>query len=88
MWEIYFPDEFDDNLKRLYIEYHNMFGCMPDEYEDIFFESVTYDEMCKAIKKCLKKHKTMPHIHIRYDRKDFDYNEFKRRQMELDKKSE
>lgn len=44
--------------------------------------------MCKAIKKCLKKHKTMPHIHIRYDRKDFDYNEFKRRQMELDKKSE
>ena len=56
MWEGKYTEEMD----QLFTEYIAMFGGDPDGYEDIGYESMSYDEFLGYIKECLEKHIEIP----------------------------
>ncbi len=61
MWE----GKVTEELKELYIQYAELFdGMYPDEYDDITYYDMTYDEFVGYIKKCIKKKKSMCEIVI------------------------
>lgn len=49
-----------EELKELYIKYAELFdGMYPDEYDDIAYYAMDYDEFVGYIKECIEKKKTM-----------------------------
>ena len=58
MWE----GQWDDKMKELFIAYDNMFGCLPDTYEEIVYYAMSYDEFCDYIKTCLAEKKEIPYV--------------------------
>lgn len=46
MWE----GQYDEKLSQLYDEYYECFGCLPDTYEEIY-----YDEFVGYINQALEK---------------------------------
>lgn len=43
MWE----GKYDEKLSQLYDEYYERFGCLPDTYEEIYYDDMSYDEFVK-----------------------------------------
>jgi hypothetical protein len=54
-----------EELKELYIKYAELFGGMyPDEFDDIAYYAMDYDEFVGYIKECIKQKKEMDEIVI------------------------
>ena len=54
-----------EELKELYIKYAELFdGMYPDEYDDIAYYAMDYDEFVGYIKECIKQKKEMDEIVI------------------------
>lgn len=52
-----------DELKSLFILYHEKFGCgYPDEYDDLCYDAMSYDQFVGFIKEALQQGKEMPEI--------------------------
>ncbi len=51
-----------EELINLFNEYYGIFGCCPDEYDDVEYFEDGYDKFVEDIKKCLKKKKEIPEI--------------------------
>ena len=60
MWE----GEFDDEMKKLFDLYEERFGCDPDEYEEIAYDLMSYDEFAGYIEECLEKGVEIPDVVI------------------------
>lgn len=59
MWE----GEITEELIDLYKQYHELFpDGYPDEFDDIAYYAMTYNEFVGYIKECIKKKKEMPYI--------------------------
>lgn len=52
-----------NELDALYDKYFEMFdGYYPDDYDEILYDAMTYEEFVGYIKQCLKSKKGMPRI--------------------------
>lgn len=51
-----------EKLKKLHEEYFKKFDCEPDEYAEIVYCAMTYDEYIGYIKQCIEENKEMPDI--------------------------
>ena len=51
MWE----GKYDEKLNQLYDEYYERFGCLPDTYEEIYYDDMSYDEFVGYINQALEK---------------------------------
>lgn len=58
MWE----GLFDENMEHLFDMYHERYGCCPDEYEEIAYDLMDYDEFSGYIKECLEKDVEIPDV--------------------------
>lgn len=58
MWE----QEFTEELEELYEQYIDRFGPAPDEYIELCYNAMTYDEFVGYIKECLKTGEEMPEV--------------------------
>ena len=58
MWE----GLFDEKMRQLFVMYDERFGCCPDEYEEIAYYAMTYDEFAGYIKECLEKDVEIPDV--------------------------
>ena len=59
MWNGLVTDEVNELFQR-YAEQHN--GADPDEYDDIFYNDLSYDEFVGYIRKCLETGLAMPYV--------------------------
>lgn len=59
MWEGLVTPELDDLFRR-YAEQHH--GIEPDEYLDVYYEELTYDEFVGYIRKCLETGLELPEV--------------------------
>lgn len=58
MWE----GKVDKELLKIYKEYKKQHGAGPDEYEEILYEAMTYEEFVGYIKTCLETGKEIPDV--------------------------
>ncbi len=58
MWEGLVTEE----LKELFRLYDDKFGCDPDEYAEIYYDGMSYDEFVGYIKECLSTGKEIPDV--------------------------
>lgn len=59
MWEEELTEELED-LFAQYMDEHN--GMPPDEYEELCYDAMTYDEFVGYIKEALRRHCTVVDI--------------------------
>ena len=59
MWEGLVTEELDE-LFRLYAEQHH--GAEPDEYDDVYYDMLSYDELVGYIRKCLETGLEIPQV--------------------------
>ena len=59
MWNGLVTDELNE-LFQQYAEQHN--GIEPDEYEDIYYEEISYEEFVGYIRKCLRTGEELPDV--------------------------
>ena len=53
---------FDEEMRRLFVLYNERFGGCPDEYEEIAYDLMSYDEFAGYIKECLEKDVEIPDV--------------------------
>lgn len=58
MWE----GKVTEELKLLFLEYYERFDGYPDEYVDIDYYAINYDEFVGYIKECLKRNLEIPYV--------------------------
>lgn len=46
---------YDEKLSRLYDEYYERFGCLPDTYEEKYYDDMSYDEFVGYINQALEQ---------------------------------
>ncbi len=52
-----------EELKALFIQYHERFGCgYPDEYDEICYHAMSYEQFVGFIKEALATGKEMPDV--------------------------
>ena len=51
-----------NELKKLFNEYYDIFGCCPDEYDDVEYFEENYEKFVEDIKKCIKEKKEIEDI--------------------------
>lgn len=59
MWNGLVTDELNELFQR-YAEQHN--GIEPDEYEDIYYEEISYEEFVGYIRKSLETGEELPDV--------------------------
>ena len=65
-----------DELKKLYQEYHNLFGVTPSFYEELEYSQRSYNDYARDIKKAIKEHKELPEAIGFYDEFDTENDDF------------
>ena len=58
MWE----GKYDDAMDKLFRAYNDRFNCEPDEYAEIAYELMTYEEFSGYIQECLEKDISLPRL--------------------------
>ncbi len=59
MWE----GKWTDELSQLYDQYKEMIpNSYPDEYEEILYRAMTYEEFVEYIRECLRTGKEIPDV--------------------------
>lgn len=62
-WTLLWKGKKTEELKELYTQYKKLFcPFYPGSYEEIAYNSMTYDEYVGYIKECIKQKKEMPDI--------------------------
>lgn len=59
MWNGIMTEELE-HLFDLYAEQHN--GVEPDEYDDVYYEEISYEEFIGYIQKCLETGEELPEV--------------------------
>ncbi len=59
MWNGIMTEELE-HLFDLYAEQHN--GADPDEYDDVYYEEISYEEFIGYIQKCLETGEELPEV--------------------------
>ncbi len=59
MWQ----GKITDELKELFRQYHEKFGIgYPDEYDELCYEAMSYEQFVGFIREALEKNKELPEI--------------------------
>lgn len=59
---LYWEGKFDDKMSELFDLYYDKFGCYPDTYAHILYDSMEYEEFVKHIEKSLEVNLHLPYV--------------------------